>query len=606
MKGVMADHKDAVLAKYREERQKRLRSDGIAQYVEMSGDLARYKTDPYVPRTERVPLTDEVDVVIIGGGLGGLLAGARLRQAGVKRIRIVERGGDFGGTWYWNRYPGAACDVEGYVYIPMLAELGTIPSRRYARGAEIREHCRLIAKKFDLYRDACLQTQVMEARWDESLGRWRIKTDRGDDIRTIFVVACQGLLDVPKLPGIPGIESFKGHAFHTSRWDYGYTGGDANGSLDGLRDKVVGVIGTGATAIQCVPHLAASAKHLYVFQRTPSSVDARNDSMTDPQWVASLEAGWQTKRVNSFTRVLSGVEGEEDLVSDGWTDLNRIAAALAREKLAAGEPLNPEELGQSANFIKMEQIRERVSSIVRDRKTAEALKPYYNFFCKRPCFSDEYLQSFNRPNVTLVDTEGRGVERLTEHGVMVGGREYPVDCLVYATGFAPIYGDRLKKVGFETYGRGGQPLSEHWRDGARTLHGIHSHGFPNYFMIQIAQSGFSFNFTHMLDEQTQHIAHIVERAYAAGADIVEATERAEEDWFDEMRRSPFALFVFLAECTPSYYNNEGAADSINIIRNGPYGGGGVKYLEVLEAWRKQDHLQGLTLTRAKAGPEISA
>ena len=598
----MADYKQAMLAKYREERQKRLRSDGIAQFVEMSGDFARYKNDPYTPRIARAPLTDEVEVIVIGGGLGGLLMGGRLRQAGVKGIRIIERGGDFGGTWYWNRYPGAACDVEGYIYMPMLAELGAIPSRRYARGAEIREHCRKIATKFDLYRDACMQTQVTETRWDEDLGRWRIKTDRDDDIRTRFVVACQGLLDVPKLPGIPGIETFKGHAFHTSRWDYNYTGGNADGGLDGLRDKVVGVIGTGATAIQCVPHLAAAAKQLYVFQRTPSSVDARNDSMTDPQWVASLEAGWQTKRVNSFTRVLSGVEGEVDLVADGWTDLTRIAAALAREKLAAGETLNPEELGDSANFIKMEQIRERAGSIVRDQKTAEALKPYYNFFCKRPCFSDEYLQSFNRPNVTLIDTEGRGVERLTEHGVVVGGREYPVDCLIYATGFAPIYGDRLKKAGFETYGRGGQALSEHWRDGARTLHGIHSHGFPNYFMIQISQSGFSFNFTHMLDEQAKHIAHIVERAFAKDADIVEATEAAETDWSDEMTRSPFALFAFLAQCTPSYYNNEGAPDTIN-IRNGPYGGGGAKYLELLEAWRNQDHLQGLMLTRAKAGGE---
>jgi cyclohexanone monooxygenase len=593
----MADYKQAMLAKYREERQKRLRSDGIAQFVEMSGDFARYKNDPYTPRIERAPLTDEVDVVIIGGGLAGLLAGARLRQVGVKRIRIIEKGGDFGGTWYWNRYPGAACDVEGYIYMPMLDELGTIPSRRYARGAEIREHCRQIARKFDLYRDACLQTQVTEARWDEGPGRWRIKTDRNDEIRARFVVAGEGLFDIPKLPGIPGIERFKGHAFHTSRWDYAYTGGDANGGLDGLRDKVVGVIGTGATAIQCVPHLAAAAQHLYVFQRTPSTVDARNDSVTDPRWVASLEAGWQPKRVNSFTRVLAGVVGEEDLVNDGWTDLNRIAAALAQEKLAAGEPLNPAVLGQSANFMKMEQVRERVASIVQDQKTAEALKPYYDFFCKRPCFSDEYLQSFNRPNVTLVDTQGRGVERLTEHGVVVGGREYPLDCLIYATGFAPLYGDRLKKAGFETYGRAGQALSEHWREGARTFHGVHSHGFPNYFMIQLAQSGFSFNFTHMLDEYAKHIAHIVEHVRAAGADIVEATETAEEDWFDEMQRSPFALFEFLAECTPSYYNSEGATHSIN-VRNGPYGGGGVQYLEHLETWRNQGRMQGLKMSRA--------
>jgi cyclohexanone monooxygenase len=593
----MADYKQVMLAKYREERQKRLRGDGIAQFIDMSGDFARYQIDPYVKRIERAPIADEVQVVVIGGGLAGLLAGARLRHAGIERIRIIEKGGDVGGTWYWNRYPGVACDVEGYIYMPMLEELGTIPSRRYARGAEILEHCRRMAEKFDLYRDACLQTQVTEVRWHERPSRWKIHTDRGDEITTRFVVACQGLLDVPKLPGIPGIESFQGHAFHTSRWDYRYTGGDGNGSLDGLRDKVVGVIGTGATAIQCVPHLAASAKHLYVFQRTPSTVDARNDSATDPHWIGNLAEGWQAKRMNNFTRVLAGVQGEEDLVKDGWSDLTHIAAALARDKLAAGEPLAPEEIGESANFMKMEQVRARVGSIVHDQRTAEALKPYYNFFCKRPCFSDEYLQSFNRPNVTLVDTAGRGVERLTAHGVVVSGREYPVDCLIYATGFAPIYGDRRKKVGFETYGRAGQALTDRWRDGARTLHGIHSHGFPNYFMIQIAQSGFSFNLTHMLDEQAKHIAHIVERALATEAEIVEATEAAEADWSEEMRRSPFAMREFLAQCTPSYYNNEGTPDTMN-IRNGPYGGGAVKYLELLETWRTGD-MPGLNLTRAK-------
>jgi cyclohexanone monooxygenase len=593
----VTNQKDAVLEKYRVERQKRLRSDGIAQYVDMTGNLARLRQDPYTKRVDRSPLNDEVDVLIIGGGIGGLITAARLRQSGVKRIRVVERGGDFGGTWYWNRYPGAACDVEGYIYMPMLAELGCMPSRRYARGAEIREHCQEIARRFDLYRDSCLQTVVNEVRWTEELDCWVVQTDRGDRIRARFIVACQGLLDVPKLPGIEGIETFQGHSFHTSRWDYDYTGGDATGNLDRLHDKSVAVIGTGATAIQCVPALAASAKQLYVFQRTPSTVDARNDSPTDPKWVEQLPADWQEKRVSSFTRVLAGVQGEEDLVKDGWTDLIHIATTLAQEKLAAGETLDLAELGQSANFLKMEQIRQRVATIVQDQRTAEALKPYYSFFCKRPCFSDQYLQAFNRPNVTLVDTEGRGVERLTARGVVAGGHEYPVDCIVYATGFAPLYSDRLKKVGFETYGRGGQSLSERWREGVRSMHGMISHGFPNYFMIQIAQSGFSFNFTHMLDEQAKHITYIVNQVTGAGADLVEATEAGENEWLEEMRNSPFEMMKFFAECTPSYYNNEGAPETMN-MRNGPYGGGGAKYLDLLEAWRKQPQMHGVAVTRS--------
>ena len=208
-------------------------------------------------------------MAIIGGGFGGLLMGGRLREAGFDDIRVIEKAGDFGGTWYWNRYPGAMCDVESYCYLPLLEELNYIPKHKYSYAPEIFEHSKAIARHYDLYKNACLQTGVSALRWDDTSGRWIIHTDRGDAIRAQFVAMANGPLNRPKLPGIPGITSFTGHTFHTSRWDYDYTGGDSDGNLTGLRDKRVAIIGTGATAVQCIPHLGEWAKHLYVFQRTP-------------------------------------------------------------------------------------------------------------------------------------------------------------------------------------------------------------------------------------------------------------------------------------------------------------------------------------------------
>ncbi|HXC56677.1 MAG TPA: NAD(P)/FAD-dependent oxidoreductase, partial [Rhizomicrobium sp.] len=399
----------ALRAKYRAERDKRLRRDGNEQYVEIKGAYAHYLEDPYVEPISRASLHDEVEVVVIGGGFGGLLAGARLREAGVDDIRVIEKGGDFGGTWYWNRYPGAACDIESYVYLPLLEELNFIPVEKYTRAPEILKHSRAIGEKFDLYRGALFQTEVTEMRWDENISRWIVKTNKGDAIKARFVVMANGPLHRPKLPGIPGVESFKGHSFHTSRWDYAYTGGDSNGNLTGLADKVVGIIGTGATAVQCVPHLGAGAKQLYVFQRTPSSIDVRNNRPTDPDWAAALQPGWQRARMDNFNALVSGVPQAEDLVNDGWTDIIGNMLALMRKQNEAGGAVDLLQTMQLADFKKMEQVRARAQATVKDPATAEALKPYYNQFCKRPCFHDEYLDTFNRPNVTLVDTDGQGV-----------------------------------------------------------------------------------------------------------------------------------------------------------------------------------------------------
>ncbi len=514
---------DALREKYRAERDKRLRADGNEQYIEVKGDFSHFIDDPYVePGSAREPLTDEVDVVVSGGGFGGLLAGARLREAGVEGIRMVEKGGDFGGTWYWNRYPGAACDVESYVYLPLLEEIGYVPIEKYSRAPEILAHSQAIGRKYDLYRDACFQTEVTELRWDGDAMRWLVLTNRGDRMRARFVVMSNGPLHCAKLPGIPGITSFKGHTFHTSRWDYAYTGGTSEGDLTRLDDKRVGNIGTGATAVQCEPHLGAAAKHLYVFQRTPSSIDVRANRPTDREWAASLEPGWHQQRMDNFNILVSGGFQDVDLVSDGWTDIIRKLLLMIRED---GAPdVSPEGLAKSmemVDFEKMEEIRARVDAIIDDPATAESLKPYYRQFCKRPCFHDEYLDTFNRPNVTLVDTNGHGVDRVTERGVVANGVEYETDCLIYATGFE-VGTEYTRRSGYELYGRGGITLTEKWAGGIRTLHGMHSRGFPNCFIISNAQSGFTVNFPHMLNEQGKHLAYIISHALGHEVRSVEA------------------------------------------------------------------------------------
>jgi len=587
---------EALRAKYREERDKRLRDDGNAQYREIAGEFAHYLDDPYVtPGFSREALTDEVEVVVVGGGFGGLLAGARLREAGLSDIRIIEKGGDFGGTWYWNRYPGAACDIESYVYLPLLEEIGYVPKEKYSRAPEILAHSRAIGEQFDLYKGALFQTEVTAMRWDEAAARWIVETSRGDALKARFVVMANGPLHRPKLPGIPGLESFKGHSFHTSRWDYEYTGGTNEGGLSGLKGKRVGVIGTGATAVQCVPHLGEGAGELFVFQRTPSSIDVRNNRPTDPDWAKSLEPGWQQRRMDNFNILLSGGFQAEDLVNDGWTDIIGNILLLARRKMEAGEVVeDPAALMQLADFKKMEQVRARVDQTVRDPATAEALKPYYNQFCKRPCFHDEYLATFNRPNVHLVDTQGRGVERITEKGIVANGVEYELDCIIYATGFE-VGTEFTRRSGYELHGRGGLTLTEKWKDGVSTLHGLYSRGFPNVFIVSNTQSGFTANFPHMINEQSKHIAYVLKHCADHQVRVLEASQEAENAWVQTIVDLSIMRQKFLEECTPGYYNNEGKVQAMS-ARNGSYGAGPVAFAKVLEDWRAEGGLKGLELS----------
>jgi cyclohexanone monooxygenase len=591
---------DALREKYRRERDKRLRSDGEGQYIELRGRYARYvEEDPYAdPEFSREPLTDEVEVVVIGGGFAGLIAATRLREAGLADIRIIEAGGDFGGTWYWNRYPGAQCDIESYCYLPLLEETNYVPKEKYSYAPEIFEHSKRIARTYNLYDVACFQTRVTELRWNEDLKRWIVSTNRNDAMKARFVVLATGPANRPKLPGIPGLDDFEGHTFHTSRWDYGYTGGDTNGNLHKLADKRVAVIGTGATAIQCVPHVGASAQRLYVFQRTPSSVDFRGNKPTDSEWAQSLKPGWQLERQENFNDVVTGRPFEVDLVNDAWTDIFRNLQSLF--PVGAKSDLSPEEaarLGELADFQKMNHVRARVDQTVKDPRLAEELKPWYRQFCKRPTFNDDYLPTFNRPNVTLVDTSAsKGVERITRNGVMANGVEYEVDCVIFATGFEISTAFR-RRIGLEIYGRGGQSLYDYWSGGMRTLHGHSCHGFPNWFFVGASQNGISVNFSSMIGGQARHIAYIINEARARGADCVQPTAQAEAQWVATIRSLAGNNNAFLESCTPGYYNNEGKFDeSAGKFGADIYTPGANAFNALLAAWRENGKLEGLELS----------
>lgn len=600
MFGEMDFDPTALKAKYLAERDRRVRPDGGNQYQEVTAEFSHYVDDPYVEQPiEREPLFDTVEVAIIGGGFGGLLAGARLREAGFKDLRVIEKAADFGGTWYWNRYPGAMCDVESYCYLPLLEELGYMPKHKYSFAAEILEHSKRIARHFNLYDNACMQTSVTDMSWDEASGYWTISTDRGDKMRARYVAMANGPLSRPKLPGIEGINEFKGHTFHTSRWDYSYTGGNSAGNLTGLKDKRVGIIGTGATGVQCIPHLGEWAKQLYVFQRTPSSIDARNNGETDPDWAASLEPGWQQERMDNFNVLVSGGHQDVDLINDGWTDIMRnvtgTVAKSASQKLGRRlTKIERAQLMELCDFRKMNQVRERAEELVADPTVAEALKPWYRQFCKRPCFHDEYLPTYNRDNVALIDSDGKGVERLTENGVIVNGVEYEVDCLVFATGFE-VGTSYTKRAGYDITGRDGKTLSSHWGDGLRTHQGLQSHGFPNCFFMGFTQTAITVNVPHALNEQAKHIAYILNEVRERKATIVETTAEGEQEYVDEIRAKSTVGARFYAECTPGYYNGEGKVGNRGGFFSDMYGDGSIRFFKVLEQWRAAGDLNGLEL-----------
>ncbi|MFG2943466.1 flavin-containing monooxygenase [Streptomyces sp. NPDC048282] len=589
---------DRARAKYRAERDKRL-DPSRSEVLDLAG-RGELVEDPFTAVVPREPLHDTVDAVVVGGGFGGLLTAAHLRKAGLDRIRIVEKAGDVGGVWYWNRYPGVMCDVESYIYLPLLEELDYLPRHRYAYGAEILAYTQRLARHFGLYDHALFHTSVTGLDWDEDSARWTVRTDRGDDFRARYAVVAHGSFTSLKLPAIEGIDTFEGKLFHTSRWDYGYTGGDASSPLTKLGDKRVGVVGTGATAVQIVAPLAETAQELLVFQRTPSTVAVRDNRETDPDWARGMEPGWQQRRRENFTAVTNGEETGEDLVGDGWTVFyHAIPGSDGHGDLAPEQVAERREL---ADLRHMESIRARIDETVRDPATAEALKPYYRYQCKRACFHDEYLPAFNRPNVRLVDTQGEGIRRITPRGVVAGGVEYPLDCLILATGFDQdsAYTDR---VGFDVSGREGVTLSGKWKDGPQTLHGVMSSGFPNFFLLppNYTQGTAAINFCHTLEETAQHIAFLIAEFERRGV-IADVTRQGEEEYVERVVEG-FGLALlggggFLRDCTPGRWNNEGRPDD-KPRRNVNYPGTSTAYFAMLAEWRQRGEFAELNLTPAR-------
>lgn len=588
--------KEALRQKYREERDKRIRADGNDQYIEIKDQLGHYLEDPYVEKAEREPLTDQVTVAYIGGGFSGLVAGARLAEAGITDVRIIEKGGDFGGTWYWNRYPGAQCDTAAFVYMPLLEETGHMPTEKYAHAPEILGQCKKIGSKFNLYDNALFHTQVHSLTWDEDNSVWRIQTDRGDNFTAQFIGMGTGPLHVPKLPGIEGIEAFKGHSFHTSRWDYDYTGGTPEGApLEKLADKRVAIIGTGATSVQCIPHLARACKKLYVCQRTPSSVDIRDNHDIDPKWFSNIATpGWQMRWIENFTANQTGQPAEEDLVNDGWTDISkRVRAKISQLPPDKMTVENMMAAYEDADFQKMEEIRARINTIVEDDDTAEDLKAWYQQLCKRPCFHDEYLKSYNEPGCELLDTDGQGVQKITEKGVVVQGVEYEVDCIIYASGFE-VGTPFERRSGYDTIGRDGIKLSDYWEKGMRTKHGMHVHNFPNLFISQATQGGnLISNYPHNLTECGNTMALMVKHALDNGYKELELTRESEEAWLELLSHAP-PMMLGTTECTPGYYNNEGKGwEEDGIVTGAGYPMGPVAFFNYLKEWRESGDFEGI-------------
>ncbi len=531
-------------AKYREFKESRV---GAADYMAMEGEFSRYLEDVYSePPVEREALVDECEILVVGAGFAGLLLWYKLQKEGFTDVRFCERGGDVGGTWYWNRYPGIACDVEAYSYLPLLEEMEYFPTMKFASGFEILEYCQKIAKKYGFYDHCLFHTTVGETVWDESTGRWTVTTDRGDKMHARYVVLANGILTTPRLARIDGMETYQGESFHTSRWDY---------NVD-LKDKRVGIIGSGATAVQVVPEIAKIVKELYVFQRTPSSIDVRDQRATTPEEIEawSKEPNWSIKRRERLATISSGrtaLKGNDDFLSGKVTDFKK------RKKHTT--VLSPAELMKrqlNTNFRIMEQIRARVDATVKDPKTAAALRPYYPYGCKRPAFHDEFLPAFNLPHVTLVDTAPLGVSKINSKGIVHDGKAYPLDVLIYATGFQWMATATFEMI----VGRDGRTLRQKWQEeGTKTFLGLHSNGFPNLFIMSGPQGGGGqFNFTRGIESHTDYVVWMLTTLRERGGGIVDIKKEPEIEYAEHCRQADINTQPF-RDCV-SYYNGEGKAE----------------------------------------------
>ncbi|KAL1859566.1 hypothetical protein Daus18300_009567 [Diaporthe australafricana] len=621
--------------KYAEEKERRQRVDGLAQNEELeeSEYFSSLADDPFVDHdalnAQHPALVDgqKVMVIILGAGFGGILFAARLVEAGVKPedIRLVDVAGGFGGTWYWNRYPGVMCDTEASVYLPMLEEMGYMPKHKYSYGEEIRGYIERIASRYGFSDQGMFRTAITKAEWNDENRLWSVSMEQnrgpGQSKVTLkahsqFLCLCNGVLNHPKAPKVPGLEYFKGQIFHAARWNYKITGGSSTDQqLTELSGKKVGILGTGPTAIQAIPKLAEASKELYVFQRTPASISSRGQKATDQaEWVKHItgKPGWQLERLRNWELLCQGEAADDRFMTDGWTKLKTFGALIGRSD--APEMTKDIVQGHIKNYTELDapfqdRIRHRVDEIVHDRQTAEALKPWYPTWCKRPGFHDEYLETFNLPNVQLVDiADTKGISGAFPEGLLVGERRIELDVLVLSTGFRPIVNlqdpDPGAKSNTILIGRDSIPMADKWAvRGAATLFGSMTHSFPNLLLAGTIQSAVSSNNTGALDALARHAAYIVteslRRADDADRVAIEPSEEAEESWSAEILK--YDLFASpIAVCTPGFFNCEGEAlkpvsaeEELKRRRGSCFMRGLPVFRQILDDWKTEGQMAGL-------------
>ncbi|MBI1238146.1 MAG: NAD(P)-binding protein [Alphaproteobacteria bacterium] len=477
----------------------------------------------------RAPLREEVDVVVVGAGFGGLYMAYKAREKGLS-VQGFERGDDVGGTWYWNRYPGARCDIESmqysYAFDPELEQEWDW-SERYATQPEILSYIDHVAKRYDLRRHFAFETAVTGATFDEATSRWRVRTDKGDEVIARYIVLATGCLSTTNLPAIKGIESFKGPIYHTGAWP------KEGVDFTGLR---VGVIGTGSSAIQSIPLMAEQAKHLTVFQRTPNySIPAHNRPWTEEER-RDTKANYRQIRANAMTKPFAFDSFSTDAEATKSTP-QEIRAAFQRAwddgglgymNTFADLLLVPEANKMAADFV-----REKIEGLVDDPDLAKKLMPSHTVGCKRLCVDTNYYATFNRDNVTLVDLRETPIEEITAEGVRTAAGLVPCDAIVSATGFDAMTGT-INRIDIK--GRGGERLRDHWADGARAYLGLGVAGFPNLFMI--TGPGSPSVLTNMLVSIQHHVDWIANAvSYLDDRQIanIEPTTEAENAWVKEVQ-----------------------------------------------------------------------
>ena len=479
---------------------------------------------PRLPAYNREHMPD-AHAVIVGAGFAGLYMLHRLRQLGLS-ARLFEAGDGVGGTWYWNRYPGARCDVESMDYSYSFSDELQQEwkwSERYASQPEILTYINHVADRFDLRRDVQLSTRVTAATFDEAARRWMITTDRGDRVSARFCIMATGCLSTAQVPAFPGLDSFRGKTYHTGRWPH--EGVDFTGQR-------VGVIGTGSSAIQSIPIIAAQAAHLFVFQRTPNfSVPARNAPL-DPDYERQVKARYADfRRQARESRVGFVVERSEAsalAVSPGERR-REYERRWSRGGLGFTATYMDLLLDKDANDTAAEFCREKIRAAVRDPEVAELLAPKdYPVGTKRMCVDTGYYETFNRDNVTLVDVRRTAIEAITPDGLRTREAAYRLDSIVCATGFDAMTGALLS---IDIRGRGGRTLTEAWAEGPRTYLGLAVAGFPNLFAITGPGSpSVLSNMIVSIEQHVDWIADCIDRMRAQEHETIEATDGAQEAW----------------------------------------------------------------------------